>query len=148
MDADAGRHVRPFRDIDPATPTFEVIVHEQLFKSVPTGVSHLRLSGQTFGHAANGFPRIGDGAIDAHGGHHRIIEDCTIRDCNSVGIEVGARTVERPNADDAERPRESRINRVASSFAITTCSGVARGGIRGHTVRDAVLECNHLHDIG
>ena len=148
VDREAGRlHLRPFGDVDPVRATFEVTVHDQLFKPTTAGTSYLRIAGLTFAHAANGFPRIGVGAIDAHGGHHWIVEDCTVRDCNSVGIEVGARTVERANADDAER---DRVADHPGGFTVRD-NHVFRcgtGGIQGHTVHDSVVERNHLHDIG
>jgi len=82
-------HVRPFGDSDPAGCTFEITTREQIFAPETRELGYLRVKGLTLEHAANGFPMPQRGALSVSHGHHWVIEDCTVRQANAVGIDIG-----------------------------------------------------------
>ena len=140
-------HVHPFDGVDPNMAMFEVTGQEQLVCPATAGLGYIRFSGFTFEHAGNGFPRVGTGAVYVHGGHHWIIERNTVRHCNSVGIEAGARV----NEDQAASAEENaRAAEHPGGFIIrdNTVYDCGTGGIEGHTVRDTLIEGNHIYAIG
>ncbi|MDZ7723273.1 MAG: right-handed parallel beta-helix repeat-containing protein [candidate division KSB1 bacterium] len=142
-------HVHPFGSYQPDSSIFEVTVHQQLFKPETMGVGYIKLQGFIFEHAANGFPRIGTGAVYVNNGHHWIIQNNVVRQVNSVGIETGARTAEYRSLDDsgAER-RRSRDHKGGFMIRDNEVYECGTGGIQGHTVRHSLLENNHIHHIG
>jgi alpha-L-arabinofuranosidase len=87
-------HIHPYGSGTPAGKLFEAAVQPHMFKPQSPGTGFIRVSRLTFEHCANGFPRIGIGALYTMGGHHWIIEGNTVRHANSVGIEIGYRTFE------------------------------------------------------
>jgi alpha-L-arabinofuranosidase len=140
-------HVHPLDGVDPNMAMFEVTGQEQLLRPVTEGLGYIRISGFTFEHAGNGFPRVGTGAVYVNGGHHWIIERNTVRHCNSVGIEAGARI----NEAQAASPEENaRATEHSGGFLIrqNVIYDCGTGGIEGHTVRDTLIEDNHIHTIG
>lgn len=140
-------HVHPFGGVDPNTCTFEVTVQEQLLRPAAKGLGYIKVKGFIFEHAGNGFPRVGVGAVYVRGGHHWIIEGNTVRHCNSVGIEAGARVSESRAASEAEN---ARVGEHLGGFIIRRnhVYDCGTGGIEGHTVRDTLVEENHIHAIG
>jgi hypothetical protein len=83
-------HLRLWDGADPNSVTFEVTVHEQVFAPVERYLGYIRVSGFHFAHAADGVPIPQRAAVSANRGHHWIIEDCTIRNINACGIDLGA----------------------------------------------------------
>ena len=81
----------------------EITVQQQIFKPADVGTSFIHLKGIQFEKAGNGFPRVGTGAVFVNGGENWIIEDCLVRQCNSVGIEAGALVKEHAVATKAEK---------------------------------------------
>ncbi len=112
--------MRLFADADPAQARLEISVRESCFRPARFGLGWIRVSGLVFAHAANGIPMPQRGALSTHGGHHWIIEDCTFRDCTSVGADIG----------------------LGADFDGWGKRGTARE-IGGHRVRR-----NRFHDIG
>ena len=76
-------------DADPSAHDVEVVVQEQVFAPKTHGLGYIRLKGITFEHSANGFPVPQRGLVSTTWGHHWIVEDCTIRHANSVGLDIG-----------------------------------------------------------
>jgi hypothetical protein len=140
-------HVHPFGGINPNDDLFEVTVQEQLFKPATKGLGYIRVSGFTFEHAGNGFPRVGVGAVYVYGGHHWIISDNVVRQCNSVGIECGARVSEAQASSEEEN---ARVADHPGGFIIrdNDVYECGTGGIEGHTVRDTLVEGNRISRIG
>ncbi len=62
---------------------------EQVFAPAEKYLGFIRLSGLHFAHAANGIPVPQLGMVSASRGHHWIVEDCTLRWANTVGLDVG-----------------------------------------------------------
>jgi alpha-L-arabinofuranosidase len=140
-------HVHPFDDVNPNMAMFEITSQEQLVCPATEGLGYIRFTGFTFEHAGNGFPRVGTGAVYIKGGHHWIIERNTVRHCNSVGIEAGARI----NEEQAASPEENaHAAEHSGGFLIrdNTVYDCGTGGIEGHTVRHSLIEGNQIFAIG
>ena len=140
-------HVHPFGSYQPDTSTFEGTVQQHLFAPEKRGLAYIRVEGFTFEQAGNGFPRIGTGAVYVNGGHHWIIEDNSVRQVNSVGIEAGARFKEHAVATEAE---DRQMTNNPGGFIIrgNTVSQAGTGGIQGHTVHNSLITQNYIHHIG
>ncbi len=83
-------HIRPFGDVEPSGCVWEFTVQDQVFCPDETGLGFIRVRGLTIEHAADEFPVSFKGALSNHGGHHWIIEDCTVRQANATGINLGS----------------------------------------------------------
>jgi hypothetical protein len=148
---DAGTviHIRPFDDADPNRAVMEVTVQPHLFAPAETDLGYIRVAGFHFLHAGNGYPRTGVGAVFTRGGHHWLIEDNTVSDVNSVGIEIGTRSLETADRErsrvDAERARLSPGRHIVRRNHLYGCG---RGGIQGLAVRRALVDENRVHDSG
>lgn len=140
-------HIHPFDNVDPNTCGFELTHLQQLFVPTEVGFGYIKVSGFIFEQAGNGFPRVGVGAVYVNGGHHWIIEENTVRECGSVGIEIGARIMEFGNSS---REEGLRVNAHPGGHVVTGNHMYAcgTGGIQGHTLSDSVIEYNHIHHIG
>ncbi len=140
-------HVRPYGDIDPSKAVFEITTQQHIFKPAVAGLGYIRVKGFIFEHAGNGFPRRGVGALFTMGGHHWIIEDCIVRQVNSVGIEIGARTDEsrQGRAVDGQRARQNPGFMIVRNNEVYECG---TGGIQGLLVKNALVEDNRIHHCG
>jgi len=140
-------HIHPLDGVNPNRADFEITTQQHIFKPAVADLGFIRVKGFIFEHAGNGFPRTGVGAVFTMGGHHWIIEDNIVRQVNSVGIEIGARTDESRPAGraDAQRAGESPGYTIVRNNELYECG---RGGIQGLTNRNALVENNRLHDIG
>jgi alpha-L-arabinofuranosidase len=140
-------HVRPFGDIEPEKVTIEITAQQHLFMPERTDLGYIRVKGFIFEHAGNGLPRTGVGAVYANGGHHWIIEDNTVRQIHSVGIEIGARTDESRSGSrtDSERADKNPGGMIVRRNELYECG---TGGIQGLRIKDALVEDNHIHHCG
>jgi hypothetical protein len=142
-------HIHPCEGTNPNHTLVEVTTQQHLFKPETTDLGYIRIKGLAFMHAGNGFPRTGVGAIFAMGGHHWIIEDNTVEDIGSVGIEIGTRSLEsrdrEENRADAERAKKSPGCMIVRN---NTVFGCGRGGIQGLEVRKALVERNRIYWCG
>ncbi len=142
-------HVRPFGDVDPNTAVMEVTAQQHLFAPIETDLGYIRVAGFHFLHAGNGYPRTGVGAVFTRGGHHWLIEENTVSDVNSVGIEIGTRSLETADRErsraDSERARRNPGRHIVRRNHLFGCG---RGGIQGLAVRRALVEENWIHDSG
>jgi hypothetical protein len=142
-------HVHLFDDADPNRAVMEVTVQQHLLAPAATDLGYIRVAGFHFLHAGNGYPRTGVGAVFTRGGHHWLIEDNTVSDVGSVGIEIGTRSLETADRErsraDAERARQSPGRTIVRRNRLYGCG---RGGIQGLAVRRALVEENWVHDSG
>jgi alpha-L-arabinofuranosidase len=142
-------HIHPFDGINPNKATMEITTLQNLFKPAQPDLGYIRIAGLTFMHAGNGFPRTGVGAVFTMGGHHWIIENNTVEQVNSVGIEIGTRSLE--SADESAENRDEDRARLSPGYNIVRNNHVfecGRGGIQGLEVRRALVENNYIHDCG
>lgn len=140
-------HIHPYQEQNPNEALMEVTVQQHLFKPDVTDLGYIRIKGLTFMHAGNGYPRTGVGAIFTMGGHHWLIEENTVTQVGSVGIEIGARTDESRAGGRAD----SRRAKACPGYTIVrnnTLSQCGTGGIQGLEVRHALIEGNRITDSG
>jgi len=142
-------HIHPHTGKNPNLSVMEITVRQHLLKPAAVDLGFIRVSGLTFMHAGNGFPRTGVGAVFTRGGHHWIIENNTVGQVNSVGIEIGTRSLESADESvenrDEERARRSPGWNIVRNNRVFECG---RGGIQGLEVRRALVEGNWIHDCG
>lgn len=140
-------HIHPFDNVDPNAHVFELTHLQQLVVPADKALSYIRISGFIFEHAGNGYPRVGTGAVFVKGGYYWIIENNTVRECGSVGIEIGARIAESAASTGEEN---QRVQYHTGGFIVRNnhVYECGTGGIEGHTVINSILEGNHIHHIG
>ncbi len=129
-------HLRLPGDADPAGAELEVTTAEQVFAPRRHHLGYVRLSGLGFAHAADGVPVPQRAAVTTGRGHHWIIEDCSIRHANAVGLDVGAQDW---RADE----KHLSGSHVVRRNTITDCGvcGIAGAGGVDHTlVEDNLIE--------
>jgi hypothetical protein len=140
-------HIHPLQGSNPNEAVFEITTQQHIFRPAVTDLGYIRVKGFIFEHAGNGFPRTGVGALFTMGGHHWIIEDNIVRQVNSVGIEIGARTDESKAGRAAERKRvgKSPGYMIVRNNELYECG---TGGIQGLLVKNALVENNRIHHCG
>jgi len=140
-------HIHPLDGINPNKATLEITTQQHIFKPAVTDLGYIRVKGFIFEHAGNGFPRTGVGALFAMGGHHWIIEDNIVRQVNSVGIEIGARTDEGKTGRtvDRQRAENSPGYMIVRNNEVYECG---TGGIQGLLVKNGLVEKNRIHHCG
>ncbi len=138
-------HINPYCGGDPNGVVFDAAVQPHLFKPQGVGFGFIRVNGLIFEHCANGFLRTGVGAVFTMGGHHWIIENCTVRHINSVGIEIGFHVFERLDRRYSERKDPNLGHAIVRDNLIHEC-GTA--GIRGLTNEHALVERNSIANCG
>lgn len=140
-------HIHPYGLINPDKARFEITTQQHIFKPAVTDLGYIRVKGFIIEHAGNGFPRTGVGALFSMGGHHWIIEDNTVRQVNSVGIEIGARTDESKTGRtvDRQRAEKSPGYMIVRNNELYECG---TGGIQGLLVKNGLVENNRIHHCG
>ena len=142
-------HIHPYGGQDPNEAVMEVTVQAHLFKPDVTDIGYIQVKGITFMHAGNGFPRTGVGALFTMGGHHWIIENNRFEGVNSVAVEIGARSIETADQaasrSDWQRAMQSPGQVIVRGNVI---SDAGTGGIQGYVLMGALVDDNHLYDIG
>ncbi len=131
-------HVRLAGDADPAQHQVELVTQEQVFAPRVRGLAYIRLKGITFEHSGNGFPPPQRGLVSASSGHHWIIEDCTIRHANSIGLDIGIYDWRgtSPSVAGHMIVRRNHIDDI----------GIC--GIAGMGMHETLIESNLIEDVG
>jgi alpha-N-arabinofuranosidase len=141
-------HIHPTGSKDPNKDLFEVGVQSHLLRPQRIGMGYIQVRGMTFEHCANGFLRTSTGAVTALGGHHWIIEDNTIRQNNSSGLEFGYFAFEHrdPNPENVQpRKDEDQGKMLVRNNTIYEC-GTA--GIRSYSVKEGIIANNTIYNCG
>lgn len=139
-------HFRLEDDGDPRDHVLEFTAREQIFVPASGGLSYIRLSGLAFEGAGNGFPAPQRGAVSANGGHHWIVENCTIRWANSIGLDVGGIS----NHHRFDGPAGGHLIRrnTITDCGVCGIAGVPSGGALESTLIEGNrLERNCWHDV-
>jgi alpha-L-arabinofuranosidase len=132
-------HVHPLGGLAPNRARFEVTTRSLIFAPAAFGLGYIRVKGLTIEHSGNCFPRPQQGALSAQRGHHWIIEENTVRQCNAIGIDVGDQ-FDTGGPGLAEGGRQIvRRNRVSEC-------GV--GGIEGKQIEHTLIEGNIIRRCG
>ncbi len=82
-------HFRLLNDDEPKNHAFEFTAREQCFTAEDRYQGFVRIKGLTVEKVGNGFPPPQRGAISTNSGNHWIIEDCTVRWANTLGMDIG-----------------------------------------------------------
>ena len=138
-------HIHPFGGVNPNTALFEAALQPHIFQPESAGMGFIRVSGLIMEHCANGFLRTGVGALFTMGGHNWIIENNTIRQINSLGIEAGFQIYESRDKRYTKRTDPDTGYNIIRNNKISECGGA---GIRGLGVTKALVEKNHIVDCG
>jgi hypothetical protein len=138
-------HINPFGGVNPNGALFEAAIQPHIFQPENAGMGFIRVSGLTLEHCANGFLRTGVGALFTMGGHHWIIENNTVRQINSLGIEVGFQIYESRDKRYTRRTDPDTGYNIIRNNRISECGGA---GIRGLGVTNALVEKNYIVDCG
>jgi alpha-L-arabinofuranosidase len=143
-------HIHSFDSKNPNGTLFELGVKHHLFLPQDVGLNYIQLSGITFEQCANGFLRTSTGAVTALGGHHWIIENNTIRQINSSGLEFGYLAFERedPTALNIKTPRKKPDAVGSPIVRNNTIYECGTAGIRCYVVEDGLVENNHIYNCG
>jgi hypothetical protein len=140
-------HVHP-REGKTQNSRWEVAVQSHLLCPSALCLDHIAVRNLTFEHCANGFLRASCGAITTRGGGRWLIEDCTIRQVNSAGLEFGNNAFEYrdPNPQNTGGKNLKRTGfTIARNNHIHDC-GTA--GIRCLGVTEGRVLANRIHHCG
>jgi len=127
--------VRPFDGKDPGAATMEITTQRCTFAPEEIGLGYVHVKGFVIEHAGNEFPMPQYGALSTWRGHHWLIEDCTVRQANGVGIDIGNQYWALP------QPKTKPGGHIVRRNTVTDC-GVC--GIQGLACRDCLIEDNLL----
>jgi alpha-N-arabinofuranosidase len=143
-------HIHSFNNENPSNTLMELAVKHHLFLPQEVGLNYIQLSGISFEKCANGFLRTSTGAVTVLGGHHWIIENNTIREINSSGLEFGwlAFEMEDPTPMNQKYPRKKPGAISGVLVRNNTISACGTAGIRSYVVEDARIENNHIYNCG
>lgn len=131
--------VRPRDDADPNQAQFEATTLGMIFAPRRFGLGYIRVKGLTIQHAGNCFPRPQQGALSTLRGHHWIIEDNVVRQCNAIGIDIG-------DQFDTSGPGLAEGGRHIVRRNVVTDCGI--GGIEGTRIQHTLLEDNFFARCG
>jgi hypothetical protein len=137
---------RLFGDIPPQNGTVEFTTEETVFAPDETGLGYIRVKGFIVEQVAGPWPFEQVGAISTTRGHHWIIEDCTVRQVNGAGIDVGGQHPRWP------LPPQIGFHIVRRNV-VTDCGicgicgmGPGRGREFGLLIEDNLVLRNAWHD--
>jgi len=132
-------HCHPLGNADPNDATMEFTAQGFLFAPGEYGLGYIRVKGITLEHSGNCFPRPQRGALSTQRGHHWIIEDCTVRQVNAIGIDIG-------DQFDPDGPKLAEGGQhIVRRNTITDC-GI--GGLEGKQIERTLIEENVIRRCG
>ncbi|MBQ6805337.1 MAG: right-handed parallel beta-helix repeat-containing protein [Clostridia bacterium] len=82
-------HIRLFDDSNPADHKIEFTAREQCFAPDEKYLAYMHIKNLIFEKAGTGFPPPQRGALSTQCGNHWIIENCTVRQVNGTGMDIG-----------------------------------------------------------
>ncbi|MGA2622009.1 MAG: right-handed parallel beta-helix repeat-containing protein, partial [Thermoguttaceae bacterium] len=132
-------HLHSLADADPTKVKIEITTRGMIFAPETFGQGYIRVKGFVIEHAGNCFPRPQQGALSTMRGHHWIIEENTVRQCNAIGIDIG------DQFDTAGPPLAEGGQHVVRRNTVSDC-GI--GGIEGTRIEHTLVEENHVFRCG
>ncbi len=132
-------HFRLPDDGNPDGHTLTFTCCEQLFSPKAPYLAYIRVKGLTFEYVGNGFPGSQRGALSTHCGHHWIIEDNTIRWCNSVGMDMGHENPMR-SSNHPSGGHIVRNNHVTDCGICGICGVPSKNGMQDLLVENNLVE--------
>lgn len=134
-------HVHLFEDSIPEDTTMELSARPFGFAPTQRGLGFVRLMGVTVEGISNVFPVPQKGAISTNQGHHWIIQDCTIRQVNALGLDAGRRRSYLPWEVTSETPLLGGVGHIIRRNRFIDC-GIC--GISGIGLTGCLIEDNHI----
>jgi hypothetical protein len=138
-------HVRPSADQKPATAVFEFTTRPYALAPETLGLGFIRVTGFTVEHVASCFPIPQRGAISTRQGHHWIIDNNTVRQVNSLGLDFGRRPTFIPFEVPAGTPALGGVGHIIRGNSFSDCgiSSMQGLGLIGGLVEDNVaINCS------
>ncbi len=135
-------HAHPYASIDPNNAEWEFTTQDYIFAPEQFNLGYIRVKGFGIEHSGNGFPRPQEAALSTRRGHHWIIEDNIIRQCNSLGIDIGSQFA------TSGPPLAQGGVHIVRGNTITDCGigGIEGPGIYNTLIEDNVLRRNCWHN--
>ncbi len=139
-----------FGKSDPNRETVEIAVRPSLFMPEISGLKYITVDGLSFLHAASNWspPNIPlqPGAVGTRMGKRWIIQNCTVTDCRTVGIILGA----APGVD--YRDIDAYGDHVIRNNVIRRCGQAGIAGLQGATrsliENNLIEETNYRKEFG
>lgn len=119
----------PDRITDPNKAMMELSTRTSIFRPTRRGLGYIHLNGLVFEHCANqgSFPQAG--AVSTRAGHHWLIENCTIANANTIGLDCGWETWDQSNLINTLDEDRIRFN------------------VTGHVIQNNIIRDNGLCGI-
>lgn len=132
-------HLHPLAEANPNDVQIEVTTRGMVFAPHEYGLGYIRVKGLTIQHSGNCFPRPQQGALSTMRGHHWLIEDNTVRQCNAIGIDIGDQfDISGPALAEGGQ-HTVRRNRI---------SDCGIGGLEGKQIMRTLIEDNIIRRCG
>jgi hypothetical protein len=119
----------------PADHLIEATARDQAFVPAQPGLGYIRIKGITFQHVANAYPFPQYGMISTAGGHHWIVEDCTVEWANGMGLSIGR----DGDSGTTPHPGESHILR-RNNIRYCGIEGIGGMGTVNNLIEDNLIE--------
>jgi len=132
-------HFRLKNDASPEGHKLELAMREQGFAPDESGLGYIYLKNLTFEKFSNSFPAPQRGAISTNCGHHFIIDGCTVKDVNSIGLDMGF--ISHYYLHDGIRGYHIVRN---SKFINCGISGISALPTRGEYLKGMLIENNYF----
>jgi len=132
-------HLHPLAGANPNDVQIEVTTRGMVFAPRDYALGYIRVKGLTIQHSGNCFPRPQQGALSTMRGHHWLIEDNTVRQCNAIGIDIGDQfDISGPGLAEGGQ-HIVRRNRILDC-------GI--GGLEGKQITQTLIEDNIIRGCG
>ncbi len=138
-------HIHPLGGGDPNGRLFEITTERVAFGPEKMGLGFIRVKGLVVEQVGNCFPMQQEGAISTWRGHHWIIEDCTVRWANGVGIDLGLQAGWWPQPEVIGK-HICRRN-VIEDIGVCGIAGIGVHGDFGLLIEDNVLRRCAYHNV-
>jgi hypothetical protein len=122
-------HIRPFGDKDPKTSAFEITTREFALAPEKTGLGFIRVDGFIIEYVASCFPIPQRGAISTRQGHHWIIQNNTVRQVNSLGLDFGRRPTFAPYTVPEDTPELAGVGHIIRRNSFMDCGICSMQGL-------------------
>ncbi len=119
----------------PADRLIEATTRDQAFVPAQPGLGYIRIKGITFQHVANAYPFPQYGMISTAGGHHWIVEDCSVEWANGMGLSIGR----DGDSGTTPHPGDSHILR-RNNIRYCGIEGIGGMGTVNNLIEDNLIE--------
>ena len=122
-------HLCPFEGRDPNTISFEITTREFAFAPEKTGLGFIRVDGFHVEYVASCIPTPQRGAISTQQGHHWIVQNNTVCQVNSLGLDFGRRPTFVPYEVPEDTPKLAGVGHIIRGNAFSECGVCSLQGL-------------------